>query len=247
MPVIVPIARDGPVGVPLDYTVPIGTEIVPLCVTATFDGSSAGSAFVPTLEIVSPAGMVVAECPVVPSVAAGGSATVCWFPGIGGGISQAKVAFVGARIATNASQTIAAGTPTDLRYEVVDFDTGGFANLGADNRILTAPTSGLYLVSCYTAWTYNNRGDRTSGVVYNGFAGSGASFASNDQVMPVWAPINDPHVNGSPHTSTQSSELIRANAGDFFSSGGVQNSGGNLACNDPPNGSGYLSAVLIGA
>jgi len=37
---------------PLDYTVPPHQAISPLAVNATFDGTGAGSAFLPTLELV---------------------------------------------------------------------------------------------------------------------------------------------------------------------------------------------------
>ena len=63
------------------YTVPGGQAIQPLAVNATIDGSGAGGAFEPTLEIVSDSGHIVARCP-APQVAAGGSAEVSWFPGV---------------------------------------------------------------------------------------------------------------------------------------------------------------------
>lgn len=83
MPLIVPITRDGPVAVPLDYTVPNGTEIVPVVVTATFNGASAAGPFEPVLELIAPNGLVVGRFPTCTSIAAGGSASVSWFPGAG--------------------------------------------------------------------------------------------------------------------------------------------------------------------
>lgn len=82
------IVRDGPVAAPMDYVQPAGSEIVPLCATATFDGTGAGSAFVPALEVIAPDGHVVARCPVQSSVAAGASADVTWFPGLGSSTPQ---------------------------------------------------------------------------------------------------------------------------------------------------------------
>lgn len=76
------ITRDGPVAVPLDYTVPNNTEIIPRVITATFDGAAAGSPFVPTLEIVSPTGFVTTYAPLCATIAAGGSVVVSWFPGV---------------------------------------------------------------------------------------------------------------------------------------------------------------------
>lgn len=79
------ITRDGPVAVPMDYPVPAASAMAPLVVTASFDGSAAASAFLPTLEVIAPTGAVVARCPVATQVAAGGSADVSWFPRVGGG------------------------------------------------------------------------------------------------------------------------------------------------------------------
>jgi hypothetical protein len=64
----------------MDYVVPIASDIEPLVVTATFDGSGAGGSFIPCLEVLSPAGNVVARCPANSTIAAGGSAAVSWFP-----------------------------------------------------------------------------------------------------------------------------------------------------------------------
>jgi len=55
-------------------------EIIPLAVTASLDGSSAASAYLATLELVSDAGLVMARCPCQTSIAAGVSADVSWFP-----------------------------------------------------------------------------------------------------------------------------------------------------------------------
>jgi hypothetical protein len=77
------IVRDGAVAAPMDYVQPAGSEIVPVCATASFDGTGAAGAFVPTLEVIAPDGHVVARCPVQSSVAAGASADVTWFPGLG--------------------------------------------------------------------------------------------------------------------------------------------------------------------
>ena len=65
---------------PQSYTVPNATEIVPRVVNATFDGSGAAGSFLPTLEIVSDGGVVIARCPTASAVGAGGSAEVSFFP-----------------------------------------------------------------------------------------------------------------------------------------------------------------------
>lgn len=67
-------------GAPQSYTVPNATEIVPKAVNATFDGSATAGSYVPTLEMVSDGGVVIARIPCATTVAAGGSAEVSWFP-----------------------------------------------------------------------------------------------------------------------------------------------------------------------
>src|SRR5882724_5136327 len=67
---------------PKEYTVPGAQEILLKCVRATFDGAGAGGDFLPTLEIVSPAGQVSGTFTADSAVAAGASAAVSWFPGV---------------------------------------------------------------------------------------------------------------------------------------------------------------------
>jgi hypothetical protein len=92
------VARDvqiaGGVGAaPQSYTVPNATEILPRAVFATFNGAGAAGAFLPTVQIVSDGGVVVASVSTDAAVAAGGSASVTFAPflraaaaGGGGGI-----------------------------------------------------------------------------------------------------------------------------------------------------------------
>lgn len=65
---------------PLDYVLPAAVLIQPLTVRAVFDGASAGSGFLPTLQIISDAGLLVAQVPVSSQVASGGSADVTFAP-----------------------------------------------------------------------------------------------------------------------------------------------------------------------
>lgn len=67
---------------PTAYTVPGAQEIVLKSVKATFDGTGAAGAFVPTLQIVEPGGTVMVECALGSSVSAGASVDMSWFPGV---------------------------------------------------------------------------------------------------------------------------------------------------------------------
>ena len=82
MPADAVITRDGPVAVPMDYQVPTGTEIRPRVLSAKLDGSGAGGAFVPVLEVIAPNGHVTAYCARQVQIAAGASVLVSWFPGV---------------------------------------------------------------------------------------------------------------------------------------------------------------------
>lgn len=230
---------------PDDYTIPGAQELLPKSCAATLDGSAAVSSFFPCLQIVDPGGnvMVSAQSPI--SVAAGGSATVSWFPGLGNSGSGGVSTFIGARIRASSTQSIPNATDTDLQYQTVDFDTAGMANLGANNRILTVQTPGIYLCICETGWAPNNAGRRLNGIVFNGFVSLGAVYSAAASQMAIWAPIG-----GGQRTGNTSICYLQMAAGQFISSGCFQQSGAALNCNGGTTGSGgadaYLSAVLVG-
>lgn len=68
---------------PKDYSIPNAQQIRLLSVRASFDGSGAGGAWLPALQLLDNNGnvLVTAADPAV-SVAAGASADVSWFPGV---------------------------------------------------------------------------------------------------------------------------------------------------------------------
>lgn len=237
----------GTAAAPTDYEVPNAQVVLPKAVHAVFDGTGASGSYVPVLEILSDSGIPVATCPLASTLAAGASAEVSWFPlGAAGTQSAAAIAVVGARIYAPNFQTIPTGAiNTDLVYTSVDFDTDGMANLAANNKILTVNTAGLYLVACETPWTYNSAGRRLSGITHNGLLSVLGAFEANDSRMATWAPVGGDG-GGGPRTSTISFALIDAQVGDFFASGAIQFSGGNLTCNGQQR-RGYLSAVLMGS
>lgn len=80
----VPIVSSAVAAAPKDYTVPQAQEIIPLAVTAAMDGTGAASTFFPALQLLAPDGTVMWTA-IGQAVAAGASADVSWFPGLGGG------------------------------------------------------------------------------------------------------------------------------------------------------------------
>lgn len=81
-----PIANRAVVAAPKDYNVPLSQEIIVNAVTATLDGTNATVPFLPALQLISDAGDVMwTAVSAGQTVAAGASADVSWFPGLGGG------------------------------------------------------------------------------------------------------------------------------------------------------------------
>lgn len=111
------------------YTVPDSQEIFVKAVRASFDGTSAAGSYVPTLQIVTDAGIVVAECPAGGTLAAGVSADVSWFPRVA---AQTASAPAGSLTVTDGSHTVTAVTELDLSHTtgaVVSDEGGGEAGV----------------------------------------------------------------------------------------------------------------------
>lgn len=114
---------------PQTYTVSNAELIRPLAINATFDGTSAVSTFVPTVEIVSPGGIVIARVP-ADGVAAGGSAEVTFAPflgsrsGSGGGDQDWALAGTGTQTNLAAGSGVVSvfelNTNAPAIFEVVD-------------------------------------------------------------------------------------------------------------------------------
>lgn len=228
---------------PATWLVPGNGQVTPRTIFAHFDGTSAASPFFPALKVISDAGQTVGIYPSQLSVAAGGSADVTWFPGLGNGGSGALQRLVGARIEARATQAIADNTASDLTYDTVEFDTDGMANLGANNRILTVNTPGWYLIVCCLSYPYNNAGRRIGQILKNEYYSSNPPIGettAGSSVNAIWTPLS---VGGTLTTVTVVA-IMDAVAGDFFASGTLQESGGSLNVNGHPND--YLAATLMG-
>ena len=227
---------------PADFMVPGNGQIRPKAVFAHFNGTAAASSYLPVLKILSDGGEVVAIAPTTATIAAAGSADVSWFRGLGGAGGSSLQAFLGARIQASSTQTVSTSTNTDLHYQGVYFDTDGMVNLAANDRILTVNTAGLYLVVCETIYDYNSAGRRINNVIQNDYYHNNpipSQFQASDSRNAIWSTPGE-----NPHTTCTSVGIFQAVAGDFFSSGTYQSSGGNLTCNGGTNA--FLSALLIG-
>src|SRR5882724_5060846 len=76
---------------PKEWVVPGALSILLKCVQADFDGSGAAGAFLPTVEIVSDAGLLVGRAFTDASVAAGGSASVTFAPFLEGAAASSTL------------------------------------------------------------------------------------------------------------------------------------------------------------
>jgi hypothetical protein len=85
-----------------------------------------------------------------------------------GAVDTSKMATLpGARVRSNASQTIAKGVSTPLAFNVTDSNTGGVYNAAQPTR-LTAPVAGTYMITAAIAWSNDPDGDRALAIRLNG-------------------------------------------------------------------------------
>lgn len=106
----VDISRPGAVSVPYTYTLATGEEWQPQTITATFDGTGAGSAFIPCLSLYSQDGTLRGRFP-ADQVTAGDTAQVTWAPFLRGAGSAGTSGFTLAydKVITVPTDTIATG------------------------------------------------------------------------------------------------------------------------------------------
>jgi hypothetical protein len=104
---------------PAIFTVPGNGQIRPKSIFAAFDGTGAGSAFFPTLKVISDAGKTVGIYSSDTSVAAGASADVSWFPRLAAKAAAAPAGsgWTFAAMSAPAIVTVNAGTS-----KIVDMD-----------------------------------------------------------------------------------------------------------------------------
>ena len=218
------IAQSAVASVPEDYTVPAAAEIVPLSVTASFDGSGAAGTFQPMLEVISPSGQVVVRCPTQISLAAGASADVSWFPGVSGAGSENIQTFVGARIYNNTTQSIANNVNVNCTYNTVQFDEGGMVNLTTNPPRLTAVIGGWYVVNMGAGFDPNATGEQL--------------VADSKMTVTI----------ANARTPVNAVTVAFLAAGDYITAGVQQSSGGslNIGGQSQYQARSFMAAALIG-
>lgn len=148
----VQILAAGSEALPYHYTVPNTQEVIPKAVSAIFDGTGAAAAYLPVLEIVSDAGIVVAQSPAT-QVAAGGSAEVSWFPRVGGsGVGGAGTSSW-ATLFDNNIQVPAGSTFTQYDFTAASFYTNDSTTFTVDaTNGLTLNSNGWYQWGATLVW-----------------------------------------------------------------------------------------------
>lgn len=171
------ITRAGPVPAPLDYLVPVGTEIIPISVSASFDGSNAAGAFIPVLEVIAPTGVVTAYCARRVPIAAGASVLVSWFPGVAEADNQSSSSpAAGLSSITSPNGTLTVNNPTG-------------PNVNIDMPV-TGVAAGTYGDASHSAAITVDAEGRLTAASQVGIAGGSGTIGFEIGYDQITAPVN---------------------------------------------------------
>lgn len=149
-----------------------------------------------------------------------------------GAITAAKLAVVNAaRVYNSTAIPIANSTATILPFNSERFDSNSLHDTDTNNSRLTAPISGLYLISLSIDWQANTSGRRTASIRLNGttIIANGIQAPSTDGVC----------------TQTVTTVYLLS-AGDYVEARVFQTSGTTLNINVVSNYSPEFSMVYLG-
>jgi hypothetical protein len=121
-----------------------------------------------------------------------------------------------ARVGNDADQTIPDAAGTTVAFNTTIYDNQGLHN-SSDNTLLTAPVSGVYVVSAYVLWEANPAGFRDLSIKKVGFTPANPIAASGEPAAP-----------GAFTTAQNVTTQIRLSAGDSVEARVQQTSGGGL-------------------
>jgi len=142
-----------------------------------------------------------------------------------GAVSTPKFAAIpGARVRSNATQTINTSTATALTFNTVDQNTAGVFNAAQPTR-LTAPVAGTYVVTASVSWSNNANGIRELHIRLNGGTTNLAIVSAGPTV-------------GNPAPEQNVATTCHLNLGDYVEAVVWQTSGGSMdswnSANDAP-------------
>lgn len=215
----------------IEYQVPEGVALKVESVVADVSALLADAQ--PTLKIVAPGGVVIAEKRqsdrVETSITFGTATWALRLADDGAGLGALAV---GALVFNNGQTITTGGTipSRDVTFTTVAFDTDGMADLAANNERLTVRTAGIYLLVARWQWT---------GAWADGnFASTGITLNGNN----IAASFNAGSVGpGGPALSQPVSAVENLAVGDFVGMHVGHNSGVNRT------GLGRFAAIRLGA
>lgn len=185
---------------PKDYTLSGTQEIQLKSVRAVIDGSGAATAFLPTLQLLDPNGHVMWEGATSSTVAAGGSADVSWFPGLGGaggGTSTLAQWFIARRTTT---LTMLAGAENPIGWtDLFSSDSSLFSlqtRSGIPNGCVQVEREGVVI---FNAWAHPGalEPNFVLGLFLNSVAGvSVSTWSPENQYNTLGMPALNPFVAG---------------------------------------------------
>lgn len=217
------IYTDNPGALPTSFALPAGLDFLLEAVTADIDGAAAGGTFVPCLAAYSQDGKLIARVPSSQTFNPGDSGVVTWAPFLNRGGSSATPGqvFVGARIENQGGQSVPNATNTDRHFDAVIFDTDNMVDLGANDRIITINTAGIYLIVTEANFAVNANARRICQIYVNGYYSAGTGLGvGNFSIQAV--------TDANARTAVPAVALYQFSAGDFVSGGVYQQSGGAL-------------------
>jgi hypothetical protein len=211
---------------PKDYTLSGAQEIALKSVRALIDGTGAGSAFLPTLQLLDPNGHVMWEGAAQSTVAAGGSADVSWFPvgaQLGGGtattIPTGFAQFFGA-------QNVGVGAH-NVQFGTFKTNDGTVFSKGAGVNFtdIDIAHGGIIRIDVSMAWSSN-----TGAPYASSFDLSGNMLDSHSTPIEV---LSGPPVD--------IAEVFSTDVGDFFRLSGTGLYNANDAFYTPP----YTTKLVV--
>lgn len=205
---------------PLDYEVPGNITITPKYAFAHFDGTSAGVAWYPAVQVISDSGHTVATIPTGSSVAAGAAVDATWAPFLRSSSAAAVYQVPYAALRLQSAQSIP-GTNVITYISMQDGLTGAFETSDATvfaNATFTIGGSPQWCVKCLKNGTYLIRencfvtpGTGTSGanlIFYHAL--QGGNIVSDYQSGRTGAHIANPWDQGQTNTHLTFSEWSNA-------------------------------------
>lgn len=214
------IYTDNPGTLPATYVVPASSEILVSSIFARFDGAAAGGEFVPTLDVLSQSGTLMARVAVTQTLQAGDSARVTWAPFLRRQIRNpgAPTAHVD-RLDTSA-QSIPNNTFTTITWENERWDTNGIWS-AAEPTKLYLNRNGYWYTQTNIYWAGAAAGFRETRLIRQP---AGAQYYQSE-TPPVTGNVTSNTAFGIFRISNFAAD------GDYIEVLVRQDSGGNLVCN----------------